>query len=517
MNSSLLLIVGFVTATAFSMALIPVVLKFAGSFQLFDRPDLTSNLEPSRKIHTTPIPRLGGIAIVLSFMFTQTIWVKSAPFPGILAGGFAIFLLGLADDILSIRPSYRFVIQCLIAGFSIYYHNLAPTNVNLGGGIQVSLPYWLGFAFSIFIVVGSINTINMIDGLDGLAGGLTLIGVSLLSFLYFLKNYDIGLILFIACPMVGAIIGFLRYNTHPAVIFMGDSGSNWLGFMLGSVMLILICGKQIDAQTTQVVTSSGLPLMSVILCVAIPIFDTAIVMAGRLFRGINPMKADNTHLHHALLKLGLSQIQAVSALYFLGLCAGVLGILPVAFPNYGLELTPYIGIIIVFSFVILASRINTEISLDFLMQRAKIRETTRYKTISIAIRYWENFNRYLLYVILLAGPAFAGNVRRDVGIAAATVFLLIIASIILSASKQADDFLDSTCIALAATVLLIANNANTMMVQWQSERVSIHPLYNFLFGVLLVSTILLFLVTAKKRYFIFKPSDFLLATIPLLL
>ena len=123
----------------------------------------------------------------------------------------------------------------------------------------------------------------------------------------------------------------------------------------------------------------------------------------------------------------------------------------------------------------------------------------------------------MLYAILLAGPAFAGRVRLDVGIAAAAVAFLIIFSIILNASKQRDDFLDSTCVALASTVLLVANNANTMMVEWRGARISIHPIYNSLFGILLISTALLFFVTAKKRYFIFKPSDFLLATVPLVL
>jgi UDP-GlcNAc:undecaprenyl-phosphate/decaprenyl-phosphate GlcNAc-1-phosphate transferase len=517
MHSSLLILIGFVTATAFSMALVPMVLKFAGTFQLYDIPDLAESNSSARKIHSAPIPRLGGIAIVLSFFLTQIIWLKSAPLPGVMLGGFAVFLLGVADDVISIRPAYRFVLQILFASFAVRYHNLVPQTLDLGVGINLALSHELGFVFAVFVIVGAINTINMIDGLDGLAGGLALIGVALLSFLYFLKTHDLGLLLFIACPMIGAIVGFLRYNTHPAVVFMGDGGSNWLGFMIGAVMVLLLSGQQIDFTTSALVASAPLPLASVVLCLAIPVLDTAIVMVGRMRRGAHPMKADKTHLHHALLKIGLSHTQTVSALYFLGLVVGVIGILPVAFPEYGLDLAPYVGIVLVFSFVLVASNVNAETTIGFLEQRAHIRDLSEYKMVSRVINLWENFNRYILYVILLAGPAFAGAVRRDVGIASAAVGLLILASIILSASRRGDDFLDSTCIALASTVLLVANNSNTMMVAWDGAKVSIQPLYNGLFGLLMVSTILLFIVTVKKRYFIFKPSDFLLATIPLVL
>lgn len=517
MHSSLLILIGFVMATAFSMALVPMVLKFAGTFQLYDIPDVAESNSSARKIHLAPIPRLGGIAIVLSFFLTQVVWLKSAPLPGVMLGGFAVFLLGVADDVISIRPAYRFVLQILFASFAVRYHNLVPQTLDLGVGINLVLSHEVGFAFAVFVIVGAINTINMIDGLDGLAGGLALIGVALLSFLYFLKTHDLGLLLFIACPMIGAIVGFLRYNTHPAVVFMGDGGSNWLGFMIGAVMVLLLSGQQIDFTTSALVASAPLPLASVVLCLAIPVLDTAIVMVGRMRRGSHPMKADKTHLHHALLKIGLSHTQTVSALYFLGLVVGVIGLLPVAFPEYGLDLAPYVGIVLVFSFVLVASNVNAETAIGFLEQRAHIRDLSEYKIVSRVINLWENFNRYILYVILLAGPAFAGAVRRDVGIASAAVGLLILASIILSASRRGDDFLDSTCIALASTVLLVANNSNTMMVAWDGAKVSIQPLYNGLFGLLMVSTILLFIVTVKKRYFIFKPSDFLLATIPLVL
>jgi UDP-GlcNAc:undecaprenyl-phosphate/decaprenyl-phosphate GlcNAc-1-phosphate transferase len=517
MHSSLLILIGFVTATAFSMALVPMVLKFAGTFQLYDIPDLRDPSSPSRKIHVAPVPRLGGVAIVLSFFLTQIIWLKSAPLPGVLLGGFAVFLLGVADDIISIRPAFRFVLQILFAGFAVRYHDLVPRLIDFGVGIYLPVPYEIGFSFAIFVIVGAINTINMIDGLDGLAGGLALIGVALLSFLCFLKSQDLGLLLFIACPMIGAIVGFLRYNTHPAVVFMGDGGSNWLGFMIGSVMLLLLSGRQIDFSTSTLVPGAALPLVSVVLCLAIPVLDTAMVMVGRMRRGSHPMQADKTHLHHALLKIGLSHPQTVSALYFLGLMVGVIGILPVAFPNYSLDLAPYVGLLLVFSFVLVASRVNADAAIGFLTQRAKIRDQSEYQLVTSIIQLWENTNRYILYTILLAGPAFAGAVRMDVGIAGAAVSILILASIVLTVSRHGDDFLDSTCIALASTVLLVANNSNRMMVAWNGAKVSIQPIYNGLFGLLMVSTILLFIVTAKKRYFIFKPSDFLFATIPLIL
>jgi UDP-GlcNAc:undecaprenyl-phosphate GlcNAc-1-phosphate transferase len=517
MNTAVTIVFGFVTAIAISIVLVPLVVRLAAVYQLYDAPDSLSANHTSRKVHTIPTPRLGGIAIVLSFLLTQLIWIKSSALPGVFLGGFAVFLVGVADDIIAIKPLVRFLLQCVFAGFAVLYHDLIPRFIDLGFGMSLQLPWLLGFPFSVFVIVGSINTINMIDGLDGLAGGVALIGVALLSFLYFRNSQDLGLILYISCPMLGAILGFLRYNTHPAVIFMGDGGSNWLGYMIGSIMLLLLAGKHIGENAISLVSVPALPLFSVVLCLAIPVFDTALVMAGRIRRGMNPMTADKTHLHHALLEVGLSHPQAVSALYFLALLVGVIGILPVAFPGYNLDFAPYIGILIVFAFVLIASRINMDRTIGFFAKRAKVRDHSGYGYLVKLIRNWENFNRYLLYAILLAGPAFAGAVRMDVGIASAAVALLIVISIILGASNYRDDFLDSACVALAATVLLIANNSNTMMVEWGGDRLSIHPLYNFLFILLLVSTVLLFLTTVKKRYFIFTPSDFLLAAVPLIL
>jgi UDP-GlcNAc:undecaprenyl-phosphate/decaprenyl-phosphate GlcNAc-1-phosphate transferase len=524
LNHMILLLIGFVTATGFCLALTPMVVKFAGLYGLFDRPDMTiplkdpANPSPeSRKVHSKPIPRLGGVAIVASFMLTQVLWVGTAPLAGVLVAGFAIFIVGLIDDIISIPARYRFIAQIFIATFAIKYHHLVPSLIDLGGGVRFQVPEILGLAFSVFVVVGSINTVNMIDGLDGLAGGMALIGVCLLNFLYFLQSHDLGLLLYVSTPMIGALIGFLRYNTHPAVIFMGDSGSNWLGFMVGMIMLLLLSGTQIDPNTAKLIRSIPVPLPSVIMCLAIPVFDTAAVMMGRVRRGTSPMQADKTHLHHALLKIGLSHPQAVSALYFLALIVGVIGILPVAYPNYNLDFAPYFGIMFSFTFVLVASRVNAEKTIGVLMERARLRERSEYSTVSKFVRYWENFNRYVLYSILLAGPAFAGSVRNDLGIAAAAVGLLIIASILIGTTKKADDFLDSACIALASTVLLVTNNTNTLAVEWQGQRVSIQHIYNGLFGLLLTSTILLFVLTAKRRYFIFKPSDFLLAAVPLIL
>ncbi len=516
MTTELVYIVSFATALMFSLAMVPPILRFAGAFQLFDTPDHhAGNSEVGRKVHSKPIPRLGGIAIVISFFLTQMIWIKNSSMQGVYVGAASIFLIGLLDDIISVKAATKFTLQVVIAAATVHYCDLAPSQILIFPNKIFTLWEPAALFLGTFIVVGAINTLNMIDGLDGLAGGIALIGITLLCYLYLISDRHLGTLLLLACPLVGSILGFLRYNTHPAIIFMGDGGSNWLGFMLGVMMLLLL------SMNTSTVGLHGsgqvIPLISVICCLAIPILDTASVMLGRWKRGVSPMSADRTHMHHALLRIGLSHAQTVSALYFLALAIGVMGVLPVAFPGYNLDIAPYIGLTIVILFVLGTSKLEDNSTINLIKRRDNIRKTATYSWISRGIRYWESINRYALYLIFIAGPAFAGVVRPTMGYAAIAVACLLASSIVASMIRRSQDFIDAACLALAAMVLLIVNNSNLMSIEWLGNRVSIQPIYNALFGFLAISTLALFIVTAKKRYLLVKPSDFLFLTIPLVL
>jgi UDP-GlcNAc:undecaprenyl-phosphate GlcNAc-1-phosphate transferase len=521
-----LFLINLLCAALLCLLIIPLLQSLALRYKIFDNPDHNEHGPTGRKIHLTPIPRLGGVGIFLAFTVSNLIWITQIPFLWSFYGGIIIFLLGVSDDIYSISPKIRFLVQLVVATLVVHFDNLVPQSLLLGTGAAINLMPVMGYFLAVFLIVGAINAVNMIDGLDGLAGGLSLISVVFLSLLYFWNRQDIWVLLCISGPLFGALIGFLRHNTYPANIFMGDGGSNWIGYTLAILMLILLSGASVSDTFLPRLLHDGpaaggavrpVPLIAVLSALAVPICDTALVMIARIRRGQNPMVADRTHVHHSLLRIGLRHGQAVSAVYFLAVVFGFVGVLPVVYPRYELSWVSYMSIPFLILVLLTAMNLDAGAIQRLLEKRYFIRRTDGYFRFSRMIRYWENANRYLLYLILLAGPAFAGVVRLDVGYAAMVVGVVIIVSTIMPARSKRDDFFDAACVAIASVVLLVANNSNNMMVAWKGERLNIHWIYNSLFYALFSSTIILFLLTIKRRYFVFRSSDFLLAVLPLAL
>ena len=302
-SPGILLALSFMLAASISMVLVPVVSKFATVYGLFDGHAANRSQEAGRKVHTGEIPRLGGVAMVIAFLGAISILPASLPYQGVILGSLAVFICGVIDDFTPLTAKVRLGVQIAAAIFAIYHDQLAISHITLTKSLSLPLPGALGILFSAFLIVGAINAINLIDGLDGLAAGVVLIGVGLLSFADFVSTQNASVLLTFALPMLGAIFGFLRYNTHPASIFMGDGGSNWLGFMSGSLLLIALRDSPITGQAA--------PFVSVILTFAIPIVDTAVVMLRRIKEKRSPFSADKNHFHHTLLRIGLSHSQSV--------------------------------------------------------------------------------------------------------------------------------------------------------------------------------------------------------------
>lgn len=502
---------------AFSLALVPVIIRYAAQTGIYDAPD------EARKLHATPIPRLGGVAIVASFFISMILTKFDLKLQTILFGSFAVFFLGLIDDLRSLTPRVRIIGQAVIAMVVVYAAELIPKAIALTPNFIIQLPPEIGFLLSVFAIVGAINSINMIDGLDGLAGGVVLISVCLLTFIQFISANDMYLVAFISVPLIGAVLGFLKYNTHPASIFMGDGGSNWLGFMAGILFIFLMCGIAIVPSSNNAMTYTlsavrsdiKVPLISIIMCIAVPILDTAAVMISRLLSGLSPFAADRRHFHHTLLRLGLGHAEAVSAVYFVALSAGIIGVLPVIYPRLSFDWLPYLGAITLALFIGASTNFKSTLLEELLTRRAKARSKVSYDFISKAIVSWDALNRLVLMVILIGGPIFVGQIPATVGYAAfCTAFCLIVASI--STLGKQDEFIDTLVLSLGAIVLLTANNTNLMKVQWLGKPYDIQYIYNGLYVFLALSAVLMILVTAKRRYFVFTPSDFLLLTLPLL-
>ncbi len=524
----------FFTAFVLSLLLVPLIIKFAKIKKLYDLPDLVTeknqisssvlnyeeSFDQSRRIHTKPIPRLGGVAIIIGFFSSLIIWKFPSNMAAIFICSFIMFLTGFIDDIISLSAKFRLFIQATTSLAVVLISNLQIHSIALSQTTLLEIPFVLGVALSTFIIIGAINSINMIDGLDGLAGGVVLIGISLLSYIYFLSTHNLNLLIVFSIPIIGAILGFLKYNTHPSSIFMGDSGSNWLGFMVGVFIILIINNFTIPENINKLdaINNSSIqfiPIISIVLCLSIPIFDTAHVILLRLFEGKNPMKPDKRHFHHSLMKIGFTHSQSVITVYFLMLFFGILGILPVAYPQYNLGWTPFIGIIL----LVLCITLSVKLTEGFITNLAGYKlflasQKTTGPRISFVLKYWEHLNRYTIYCILLATPFLAGVAPKNVALAAAAMCFVMICTVFI---KKSDSFFESFIIAISTTILLIANNSNIIWIEIFNNKYNLQEAYNVLFIWLLVSTLLFFIVTFKRKYLVIAPTDFLLAILPLIL
>lgn len=298
-------------AYIFGLALIisllgtPLVSKLAFKLGAVDRPD-------KRKVHSRLMPRLGGLAIYLGFTVVTLFTVEiSKPMAGLLLGGSIIVLLGVLDDIRDISPRLKLLGQIVAAAVAVAFGIQVDFITNPFGGIiglnWFGVPW--GVPLTVLWIVGITNALNLIDGLDGLAGGLSAIASLTLAVIGW-REHSPEIVL-PALILAASTIGFLKYNFYPAKIFMGDSGSMFLGYTLA-------CLSVIGLVKTATVVSVFIP----VLILGIPIFDTLFAIIRRYINNQPIFKADKEHLHHRLLAIGLSHPQTVLAIYAVNLVLG---------------------------------------------------------------------------------------------------------------------------------------------------------------------------------------------------
>ena len=296
--STLILI--FASALLFVVGVTPGARWVALRLGIMDQPD-------TRKLHTTPMPRFGGIAmygavVVALLVFEERFSVNQLV--SILLGATWVSFLGVWDDRWGLRPILKFTGQIIAALILIV------------SGVQVHfLPSdFLNWAVTVVWVVGLANAINFLDNMDGLSGGITAIASAF--FLLMAVQNGQYLVSALSAALLGASVGFLVYNFNPASIFMGDTGSLFLGFMLAALGIKLRFPANTDAVTWMVP----------VLVLGVPIFDTTLVVFSRIRRGLHPVTAGKDHTSHRLLRLGFTQREAVMALYLVG---GMLGMVAV--------------------------------------------------------------------------------------------------------------------------------------------------------------------------------------------
>lgn len=280
------------------------------------------DIPSKRKVHNVPIPRIGGVAIFFSFLLPLAGWMfysgrlnEGFFDPGVfwvMGGAAVVFLLGLLDDIFRLRPSVKFGVQ-ILAALMAWHGGLTISNIVLPPGIGIHLG-WFSIPVTVFWFLLVVNAINLIDGLDGLAAGVSLfvcLALLLLGIMH--GNYQLSIRL---AALAGASLGFLYFNFNPASIFMGDSGSYFLGFMIAALS---IAGS--------VKSQAAVAILVPVVALGVPLFDTILAPIRRFAMGKDPFLPDKGHIHHKLLAMGMTQRRAVLVIYAGTACLGFIALL----------------------------------------------------------------------------------------------------------------------------------------------------------------------------------------------
>src|SRR4030042_2394343 len=348
----------FFVAVGFSLILTPLTRAFAVRLNILDLPS-------ERKIHKKPVPLLGGIPVFLSFnlaiilgiIVDQSLLLEPvlSKWQNLLICQIIILGLGLIDDKIHVQPTTKFIFQIFVGVLIVFFGFGINSITNPFNGIALDLGFF-SIPITVFWLVLITNALNLIDGLDGLAAGTSLIvAMTIFAICYFTQNNSIA---FVSLVLAGSILGFLKYNFYPAKIFLGDSGSLLLGFLL-AVFSIQGSSKG----------PTAIAIMTPILALGFPIMETLLSMIRRLLKsihiidypekngttrsifikGFSPFKADKDHVHHRLLKLGFSQRKTVIILY--GACAAlsVLALISVAIKN--INVIALMGAVIIAFFI----------------------------------------------------------------------------------------------------------------------------------------------------------------------
>ena len=284
----------FIIAVFVTMVLIPPLMRSSAWLRVVDLPD-------ARKVHTEVIPRIGGVAMVAGALLPMVMWLTPhREIIGFVVGIIVILFFGVWDDRQNLDYRLKFLGQIIAVLIVVLYGGVVIKFVPFWG--VDPLPSYVGIPLTVFALLGITNAINLADGLDGLAGGTTLLSLGMVAVMaYMADGMDL---MVITVSVMGSILGFLRYNTYPASIFMGDGGSQFLGFSVGVLVIRL----------TQDVNPALSPAVAIMI-LGLPILDTLMVMGQRIYERRSPFSPDRNHIHHKLLVLGFDHYHAVFLIY----------------------------------------------------------------------------------------------------------------------------------------------------------------------------------------------------------
>ncbi len=305
-------LLALLTAAIISCVFTPLVKVLSVKYGAVDIP------KDGRRMHDHPIPRMGGLAIFFGFLVSVLVFVPlDAAKKGMLLGAVIIVVLGVLDDKYALPAKPKFLVQIVAALIAVLAGNRIEvlSNPNIFSANEVWELGWLSYPITVIWIVAITNAVNLIDGLDGLACGVsTISSATMLIIAMRVGELDVEVMM---AALVGACIGFLPYNFNPAKIFMGDTGSTFLGFIMATV--------SVNGMFKQ---HAFISFVVPFLVLGLPIFDVCFAVVRRVSHGQSPMQPDRGHVHHRLIDMGFSQKQAVGVLYvisaILGLSAVVL-------------------------------------------------------------------------------------------------------------------------------------------------------------------------------------------------
>ena len=299
-----------ITSTLMSLALTPVAAILAIRLEMLDRPD-------PRKLHSTPTPLLGGLAIYLSCLFSIVLFIPgsfSVELWGVLTGATLLLGTGILDDRGLLHPQVKLMGVMPVAALILVLSGTRVSSWPFSSYLPESTHGFLSLAVTVFWVVGMTAAFSILDHMDGLCAGVAAIASSFFLFFGVLQNEV--LLSSLAAAVLGGALGFLKWNFKPATIFMGDGGAMFLGFMLATLGI------------KTGMSHPGMNWVVPVLVLGVPIFDTALIIVSRLRRGLLPFSSPGKdHTAHRLAHLGLGQKGAVLSLYFAGLVSGLIALL----------------------------------------------------------------------------------------------------------------------------------------------------------------------------------------------
>ena len=298
------IVLAFITSFLVTYFAIPSIINIARKKHLVDEPG-------ERRAHSVSTPSLGGIGIFVGTLFSILLWTPFKHFGDlqyILCAFIIVFLLGTKDDLDPVEPKKKFAVQVFAACILIYFANVRITSLYGIFGVY-ELNYLTSVLLTIFIIIVIINAFNLIDGINGLSGSIGVImAVTFGTWFFLVDRMELSAVAF---ALVGSIIAFLYYNVTPAKIFMGDTGSLFLGIAASILAINFIEYHKLISDSPYAFNSAPAVAVGILI---LPLFDTLRLFVSRIATGRSPFSADRNHIHHLLLDIGLSHMQATSVL-----------------------------------------------------------------------------------------------------------------------------------------------------------------------------------------------------------